>query len=367
MTTAGAAPLAERIAGCLLGQCLGDALGFPVEGEPPARAAAYVEAVFRRRAQGEAVRPGYAFGQYTDDSQLARELALSLVAQGGFDPQDYGRRLIALFAAPHPEGAHPGPQRRGGIVGRGVATAEAVARLAQGVPWPAVATPSPAAGNGAAMRAAPIGLFFAHPGARQAAAADQARLTHADPRAIAAACVFAEAVALALASGTAPGAAPLSVPASAVPALSASAFAAALGDAAALDPPLAQALPRLPGWIALSPAAALAEIGAVGEIPEYSRHWRGISGFASHSVLFVLYCFLRHPDDYWEAIATAIGVGGDVDTSAAMTGALVGARLGLAALPPGLVGAVHDAGAWGHGPLLGLAAALHAGRLVQGR
>lgn len=31
-------------------------------------------------------RPPYSFGQYADDSQLARELMCSIVARGGFDP-----------------------------------------------------------------------------------------------------------------------------------------------------------------------------------------------------------------------------------------------------------------------------------------
>jgi ADP-ribosylglycohydrolase len=36
-------PAVERFAGCLIGQALADALGFVVEGHPPATCAAYVE------------------------------------------------------------------------------------------------------------------------------------------------------------------------------------------------------------------------------------------------------------------------------------------------------------------------------------
>ena len=38
------------------------------------------------------------------------------------------------------------------------------------------------------------------------------------------------------------------------------------------------------------------------------------------------------PDDYWATVCTAIGVGGDTDTMAAIAGAISGARLGPAAL-----------------------------------
>jgi ADP-ribosylglycohydrolase len=44
-------------------------------------------------------------------------------------------------------------------------------------------------------------------------------------------------------------------------------------------------------------------------------------------VLWSLYSFLRSPEDYWETVCTAIAVGGDVDTTAAMAGAVSGAYL----------------------------------------
>jgi hypothetical protein len=49
----------------------------------------------------------YPFGQYSDDSQLARELVLSIVDRGKFDAVDYAGRIAALF-------------REDRIVGRGL-------------------------------------------------------------------------------------------------------------------------------------------------------------------------------------------------------------------------------------------------------
>ena len=53
-------------------------------------------------------------------------------------------------------------------------------------------------------------------------------------------------------------------------------------------------------------------------------------------------CFAGSPDDFGLAVSRAIGQGDDVDTLAAMTGALVGARLGIDAIPSHLLDALED-------------------------
>jgi ADP-ribosylglycohydrolase len=72
-------------------------------------------------------------------------------------------------------------------------------------------------------------------------------------------------------------------------------------------------------------------------------------------VLWSLYCFLKYPDNYLDAVCTAISAGGDTDTTAAMTGAISGARLGLDAIPSDLVAFVNDRGKWTAGDLARLA------------
>src|SRR5438046_2927285 len=121
-------PRREQFAGALIGQCLGDALGFVVEGYGPEICQLYVREVLRAGHAAEYRRDGLAIGQYSDDSQLARELLQSHVACGQFDPQDYAARLAAIFIEDR-------------IVGKGRATAEAASRLAQGVPWDQAGTP----------------------------------------------------------------------------------------------------------------------------------------------------------------------------------------------------------------------------------
>jgi len=140
-------PRLEQFRGGPIGQCLGDAIGCRVEGYPPEVCQNFVSYEVRLKKIKDRDRFGLPFGQYTDDSQLARELLQSYVACGEFDPSDYATRIADIFA-----------QQR--IVGRGRATEEAANRLIRGVAWQEAGTPAPNAGNGSAMRAGPIGLIF---------------------------------------------------------------------------------------------------------------------------------------------------------------------------------------------------------------
>jgi ADP-ribosylglycohydrolase len=321
-------PRQEQFSGCLIGQCLGDALGFPVEGYPPPLCQQYVTQVLQAGRVPERGRGSFPFGQYTDDSQLARELLQSYVACSGFDPQDYARRIGAIFS-----------QNR--VVGRGRATEAAARRLAAGVSWEAAGTPPPSAGNGSAMRAGPVGLFFFDDPQRLVQAAhDQGRITHQDPRCSAGAVAIAGAVALALQGGP----------------IEPDAFLGQLGKwAGAIEPSVASYIGQLAEWAGLSPGEAVTFISQAGKSPGYSDGWRGISPFVTGSVLWSLYAFLRTPDDYWQTLCTAIAVGGDVDTTAAMAGAIGGAYLGLEAIPSDLAHRLTDQGTWGFVELVELA------------
>lgn len=259
------------------------------------------------------------------DITLARELALSLIAHRQFEPADYASRIAALFVE----------QR---IVGRGRATEEAARRVASGVPWYAAGTPPPSAGNGSAMRVAPVGLFYAdNPTMMVQVAHTQSSITHKDPRCSAGSVVIAGATALALKSG------PLVV----------DVFCRQLAAwARPFDGPMAVLLEQLPSWIGLPKSVVLERVQAVHR--EGIEDWGGISPFVTESVLWSLYAFLASPDDYWESICTAIEVGGDVDTTAAMTGAIAGARLGLAKLPQEFSSRLTDQGTWGYADLVAL-------------
>lgn len=321
-------PSPAQFTGCLIGQCLGDALGFPVEGDGPDTCRRYVDDVLRAARAGEVGRGGFPFGQYTDDSQLARELLQSYVACGEFDVEDYARRIAAIFE-----------EHR--IVGRGRATTRAAQLLIRGVSWKESGTPPPSAGNGSAMRAGPVGLICYDDEKRLVEVAEkQGVITHRDPRCSAGAVAIAGAVNLVLREKE----------------IVVEEFVAQLSEwMRPIESSFADYVMRLSRWVALCPEEAAEPIVPAGKDPGYVDGWRGISPFVIPSVLWSLYSFLRTPDDYWETICTAIAVGGDVDTTAAMAGAISGARVRLEALPRDLARRVNDNGTWEYETLKDLA------------
>ena len=229
----------DRLEGALLGLALGDALGFVVEAEPPEIAAAYVDEWLRAGRAGGRAHPRFPFGQYSDDTQLARALLLGVRDAGGWDPAAFATRIAELF-------------RQGREVGAGAGTRAAARRLIDGARWDEAGTPAPYAGNGSAMRVAPLGVLFATDlGWLRSVAASQSRITHQDPRCARASVAVAGAAALALRPGP----------------LDRLAFLAELAELVAPEEQRDGGVVRgLAGWVALSPGAAAAHVRA-------SRRW----------------------------------------------------------------------------------------------
>jgi ADP-ribosylglycohydrolase len=318
---------ASALAGCLLGQALGDALGFVVEARPHEAARRYVDDYLRVGRAGYLSHPDFPFGQYSDDTQLARELLLSVADAGAWSAEIFARRVSTLFES-------------GSDVGAGPGTRAAATRLLAGTHWSLAGTPAPYAGNGSAMRAGPLGLVFADTRAMVVAAVEQSLVTHLDPRCAAGAVAVATAVTLAAAEGP----------------LDRAAFLAGVAElAGAQDQSVASAIRGLAAWAHLPPDEAARWLHAEGLDPAFADQWQGISAFVTPSIVWSLYAFLRDPDDYWTAVCTAIGVGGDTDTMAAITGAIAGARLGPSVLPAELVARLNDRGDWGAAQLVALA------------
>ena len=325
------------LTGCLLGQALGDALGFVVEARPPRVAREYVEEYLLTGRAGELAHPEFPFGQYSDDTQLARELVASYADAGGWSPEAFARRLAALF-------------EEGRDVGAGSATRAAAMRLLEGTHWRRSGTPAPYAGNGSAMRAAPLGVLFGEDTRSMVeATVEQSMMTHLDPRCSAGALAVAGAVSLAA----------MRMP------VRIEEFLGVLAELTApADQSVAEAIRGLRCWAHLTPAEAARRLHAERLDPAVPGEWHGISAFVTPSVVWSLYAFLHTPDDYWTTVCTAIGVGGDTDTMAAIAGAISGARLGPGTLPAGLLERLNDRGGWGRDSLIELAR--RAARLVRG-
>jgi len=308
----------DKFSGCLLGQCLGDALGQPVEGFPSDECLDYLHRQVMPLWHDKQVQAAHPFGQYTDDSQMARELLVSLVTYPEFNADDYIARLKPLF-------------EEGLAIVPGLACVDAMRRIAAGVPWQEAGCLPPQAGNGSAMRAAPVGmLFYETPEQMLQIARKQGWITHRDLRCDAGSIAVAGAVALALQGR-----------------VEASYFCEQLAEwMTEVEGEFATYVRRLPEFVSLRPEDAVEWIAQAGKPVGYDDSWSGISPFVVGTVLWSLYCFLRTPGDYYASVWTSIAVGGDVDTTGAITGAISGAFNGRSSLPTHLLEMLHDHGGW---------------------
>jgi ADP-ribosylglycohydrolase len=283
---------ADVLAGVLLGTAVGDALGLPREGLSPGRA----RRLFGSPPLGHRLFLGR--GMVSDDTEHTVLVGQALLRR----PDDADRFARALAW-----GLRWWLLRLPAGVGR--ATARSVLKLWLGFGPGRSGVYS--AGNGPAMRAALLGVCLAE-GRLPAYLRACTRLTHTDPRAERGALL----VALAARHGADRG--PTGV--------DAAAFLTRALDVAKGDPELEGLLKRLEDHLGRnsSPAEVAAELGLS----------RGVTGYVYHTVPLALYCWLRWPGDFRRAVEEVIALGGDADTTAAITGAIAGARVGANQIPP---------------------------------
>jgi len=278
------------IIGCLLGTAVGDAIGLPAEGLSARRAAKLFPSPVRQRLL-------FGRGMVSDDTEHACLVAEALLSADGdalvFE-QSLARGLrFWLLGLP---------------AGVGFATLRSTLRLWCGFPPHKSGVFS--AGNGPAMRSPLLGVTFADDDdALREHVLYSTRLTHSDPLA------FHGALAAALAAAqhaTSPNANELltrllrlapEANTGPLPTLLQQAFASAKADQTVTD--------------------FAAAIGC--------RH--GISGYIGHTVPCVLQTWLRYADNYVGGIRELLAAGGDTDTTCAIFGGIVGARVGKAGIP----------------------------------
>lgn len=291
----------------MLGTFVGDALGMPVEGSQPAHILKRYGTVtdFLEARQ----RPP---GSFTDDTEMMAGVAEGLVLKRRFD----GKAIAERFLANHDSGR-----------GYGSGTTQALEQLAGGVPWDKAGARvfgQGSFGNGSAMRVAPVGLLF-HRSLPTVAenARLSSRITHSHPLGEAGAAVQALGVALALnrrSQGRELDTSTFIEDIAVFMEEDESLFHECLDNVALL-------LETTPGL----PASADGD-----ERKKHAEKVAAVLGNDSrsfHSVPTALYCFLAHPASFEAALISAVSMGGDTDTIAAMTGALSGAFLGVDAVP----------------------------------
>jgi poly(ADP-ribose) glycohydrolase ARH3 len=277
--------LRDRFRGALVGTAVGDALGAPFEG--------HAQVPTSDLETLEHDPPNLTF---TDDTAMTIGVARSLADRGEFD----GAHMAATLAEIHDRE----PWR-----GYGAGPPRVFAGLAQGAPWDRAARElfggEGSFGNGGAMRVAPVALH-AYPAVDRAA--EVARLssiiTHSHVEGIDGAVAQAVAV-TAILSATSPPRAEQLVP-TVIDHVASSVFRSKLR--------------HIELNVGVRSLEDLAEV--LG------------TGVAAHaSVPTALACFLTHPEGFAGAVTAAIGLGGDTDTIAAMTGALAGAMHGYSTIP----------------------------------
>lgn len=270
----------DRSIGAIVGLACGDALGRPVEFMPPEHIEAKYGTVTEFLGDGSHNQPA---GTITDDTTLALYLIANLLENGGFNAKRYAEQLVEWFES-EPFDV-------------GLTTRSSIARLRDGVPIDEAGYETlesrgadNAAGNGSVMRCAPLAIAYPDDwDTLQEMSRKSSELTHADPR-----CTH--------------GCAALNLT-----------LAAILNGS---QEPLQEALD------ALSSDAPDELVGRLERVSDdLTEADLENSGFVLDTLEAALYYGLT-ADSAKNAIISAVNNGGDADTIAAVTGAIVGARFG---------------------------------------
>lgn len=320
----------DRVRGALLGGAVGDALGRTLEfaGYPHPR---WVE---HYQPGEDPDDPGFCRppGAITDDTQLTMWLAESLLERGGLDPEDVVRRFTTST-----------------IRGIGIATSQFVANCRQGLPWDRCGVRS--AGNGVAMRSAPVGLFYGRDfGSLKLAAGLQALITHNDPMAIASGIMVAYAVARLVAeprSALDPLEARITFCrdlAGIIEGMETGEAEMGSGRAGSRRTGSEQAGGReaassyrnrqgMPDSLCRRVGTRIPELLAAGATAGEVQEEFGSSAYVLESLPFAIFCFLQSPHDFQRTLLHAVNLGEDSDTTGAMACTLSGAYNGANAIP----------------------------------
>jgi poly(ADP-ribose) glycohydrolase ARH3 len=236
--------------------------------------------------------------EHTDDTAMAIGIAESLTEVGKLDTDHLGETFRKNYEREPWRDYGAGPPTIFGLVRKGASYTEAAESLFGG---------RGSFGNGAAMRIAPVGVYFHDDPDLYAQAEKSARVTHTHELGVDGAAVLAKAVAM----------------------------------ATVLDPqvdfPFDDFCRELQAFARTSEfreKVKLAQELAAGEASNIEvAHQLGADVTAQNSVPFAIYSFLRSPESYEECLFTAVLSGGDRDTMGAMACGISGAYLGIDAIP----------------------------------
>jgi len=320
----------DRVRGSLLGSAVGDALGAPLEGltfqqiqTHYGRVKNYVDGVqaWKRKPYRWRLR-----GLYSDDTQQALVLCDVLLDHERIDPKRVAELYLSLAT---PRGSFVGAHR-----GIGRSFRQVLSDLERGIsPRRSGQT---TAGIGAAMRIAPVPLYF---GDDQDAMFESVMaasiMTHRDIRSLSGALLVAHGIRRLVAGGPRDPALLLWMAADV--ARDEDRIASEYGDVViSLDRhkrALSRAAAHAESLLELSRDRALAAL-----VDEANLHGadptckRATMGFPPACIPTCLYLLLS-TDSFEEALTEVINMGGDTDTAGAILGALAGAYYGVREIP----------------------------------
>ena len=160
-------PILDRFLGTVLGSAVGDAMGGPLEFQPPSPPDSFVTEM--TGGGWQQLEPG----EWTDDTQMTICVIESLLAKRVFDPDDIAKRFVDwMKSQPKDIGVH---------------TNKILQAISDGESWDSashdayVDNPTNAP-NGSLMRCAPLSLyFFRHSEFLTELSPVLSRITHAHP------------------------------------------------------------------------------------------------------------------------------------------------------------------------------------------
>jgi ADP-ribosylglycohydrolase len=239
--------------------------------------------------------------RFTDDTIMAVSVYASLERHRGIDPQ----WLAGSFALHHDPERGYGPAMNGLLLRLHALGAENWFEEAQ-----ALFEGKGSMGNGAAMRVAPVGAYFAHDLHQTVEQATLSAIaTHCHPEALAGAVAIATASALAWQDHCNPRV------------MEADEFLERVGEHIPSGT-IRECVLRSKDLPAETlPLEAALTIG------------NGAHGLARDTIPFALWCAARSLGNYEEALWGVVDGGGDVDTNCAIVGGIVAMRVGAAAIP----------------------------------
>lgn len=285
--------LKERFRGALLGTFIGDALGMPVEGMD------YKSIEEKFGQVREMLNGRLQKGSYTDDTQMMIGVAESLHKNSGFCGEDMLNCFAENFSAER---------------GYGRSTATIIEEIKKGAKWNEVGEivfKGGSLGNGAAMRSAPIGLYYYdNLDELITVGKEAAQITHAHRLGYEGAILISLGVAFALKYRS-------------LDEFSAKErFIRSIQKAYPFSKEYLNAFDKI---LQLLRRRKLSRNEVISNL--------GVSVKAHESVPVSLYAFLRNSNSFEEAVVYAVNLGGDTDTIGAMTGSLAGAYHGCRMIP----------------------------------